>query len=219
MRIDWRISASVAGLAFIIAALSAGLGGVPFGQLLFRAILGAVIFGVLGSGVQLLIDRYLPELASGREAVAEPRPGGKVDIVVSDDEDAAEAIPEYESPPDQAEGLREQFGSYSEEDDSESSGLDSFEESLVEEAREVSLPPSDSAEEERSEPETSVPADVDGENLDKLPDVEGFADSFSEDSGVESVTYSADPENSGDEGHQDPATIAKALQTMMKRDQ
>jgi len=92
MSLDWRTGAFAAGAAFILSFLAGVIGGVSFGALLVRAIVGSVVFGAGGVGVSLLIERYLPELrtASGDSPAndLEQRPGGRVDITVDDSMDA-----------------------------------------------------------------------------------------------------------------------------------
>ena len=94
---SWRLIAVFAGGAFALSVLTALVSGVPFGALVVRALIGAVVFAALGAGVQLVVDRYLPELEEGADgdgsqsAAAQespdntPTPGGNVDIVVEEE--------------------------------------------------------------------------------------------------------------------------------------
>ncbi|MCL1818073.1 MAG: hypothetical protein FWG35_04020, partial [Spirochaetaceae bacterium] len=61
---NWKLGAFLAGLAFCISFLFGLIGGVGFGTLVLRAFLGALIFGVLGFGADVLLRRFLPELFS-----------------------------------------------------------------------------------------------------------------------------------------------------------
>jgi hypothetical protein len=103
---NWRLVAIAAGGAFVLSVLTALIAGVGVGALIFRALIGAVAFGALAAGIQVVVDRFLPELAesstadAGRSRADEtpvegaadgadwtPPPGGNVDIVVEEEAD------------------------------------------------------------------------------------------------------------------------------------
>lgn len=89
MKFDWRASAFAAGAAFLLSILAGIISGVPFGALMLRAVLGAVVFAAGAAGVSVLIDRFLPDLKQslanpGARKEAAPS-GGRVDIVVEDE--------------------------------------------------------------------------------------------------------------------------------------
>ncbi|MFP4010146.1 MAG: hypothetical protein ACLFUM_00450 [Spirochaetaceae bacterium] len=72
-------------------------------------------------------------------------------------------------------------------------------------------------------PAASAADEVDDDSLDSLPDIGGFAGSFegegSETTEEEEVTGGAGKRDGGHGVDQDPEVIAKALQTVMKRDE
>lgn len=196
MSIDWKPVGVSALLAFIIAVVSAGLSGIPFGVLLFRAVVGALIFGAGAAGVQLLIRRFLPELQEEQSDTEEAR--GTVDIVISDDEDSLENG-------DEDAGFEPGLAF----DTAESEETDG--EPLVEEVEEADTPPSTSEEEDVEEL-----AEADTSTVDTLPDVGAFTDSFMADTAIETAESST---GKGSGEGQDPEAIAKAIRTLMKREE
>lgn len=81
-------------LSFIIGLIS----NVAFGVVLLRALIFAVLFGVLGFGVGIVFQRFLldsSDLEGGSEASAGPRQGSVVDLSIGD-----EPLEEDENGPD-----------------------------------------------------------------------------------------------------------------------
>lgn len=237
MSIQWKPVAVSALLAFIIVVVTAGISGVPFGVLLFRAVLGALIFGAGALGVQYLVAKFLPELVESGDGVdssnGAPEAGGSVDIVISDDDDELEEeVDETEAsdgPPEFEPGMPAATAP----DDGEfaASGQDTGDvpaddgEPLVEVVEEAELenepasePDSEaetaSAPEAESEPEEVAVAG--NESVDTLPDVGEFTDSFMADAAQEEPPQ--DTARTTDDG-QDPESIAKAIRTLMKREE
>lgn len=230
MEINWKVSAVFAGAAFILSILSGAIAGVGFGLLLLRAIIGAVAFAVVGAGVSLVVARYLPELKKL------PDGEGRSDVHQADGRNVNIVIPEEEpglfSDDEEDVGRPERFGSESENGGDEFAG-----DSLVEEVEELSAD-DDSPQVERpaanaggdsrekrpasqskaaSEQESGELLDADTENL---PDIGGLAGSFDGES-VGSVVEPEESRESGSGGRDDmdPETIARALRTVLKRDQ
>ncbi len=240
-----KFSAYFAGSAFVIATLTGVLAGVGFGAILLRAVIGAIVFAGIGYGSYIVISARLPELLSGaavssNTAQAEGY-GQNVDIVVDDDgeEDELPAAGESDAgESDRSAGVdraAEAAGAsasrgFSDEDepgdleevaeDGESAAGGGDE--LVEEVEEVAAAP-DSAASARSGSE-----DVDENSVDALPDIGGFAGDF-ESEGAEGAEVVEEDDSNGSFGgssraqshgiEQDPEVIAKALQTVIKRDE
>jgi len=90
--LNWKFVAAVAIIAMAVSLLSGGLGGVPFGILILRASIGGVVFFFLAVALNLLLNRFFPELwetdaAAGESAVdgsseVSDTPGSRVDIVL-----------------------------------------------------------------------------------------------------------------------------------------
>jgi hypothetical protein len=99
----WKIAAAFASGAFLLSLVTGLIAGNPFGVVIFRAFLLAVLFAGLGAGLRFAVKTYLPELlgssraataggngaadaaADGAERASGSR-GGAVDIVLQDDE-------------------------------------------------------------------------------------------------------------------------------------
>jgi hypothetical protein len=96
-----KVIIAFAAVAAVLSLFAGIIGGVAFGVILLRMILGAAVFGALGAGISLLVDRFMPELFSAEQqgATAEeeeeaPQQGSQVDIVLDNEE--AET-PDYSS--------------------------------------------------------------------------------------------------------------------------
>lgn len=217
MSIDWKPVAVSALLAFIIAVVTAGISGIPFGVLLLRAVLGALIFGAGAVGVQFLVAKFLPELVNPSEE--SPQTGGSVDIVVSDEDEEEEPL-----------------AAPSEEDDESSfrpgipaASVETGGEPLVEEVEEAdagldgeateALPADDVGETEsvaEADEQSEAAVAATDSAVDTLPDVGEFTDSFMADAAHDAPPQdTAEPTGDG----QDPESIAKAIRTLMKREE
>lgn len=194
MKIDWRRSAIAATAAFVLSVLVGIIGGVSFLAVLLRATIGGIVFGAGAIGISALIGRFLPELRAPSDQGPADAPGGKLDIVVGDEVELSGGETEAETewsgiaPEELEPGDEEERSDYTSEDQAaEASEADGAEE--IETLEEV-------------------------DSADGLPEVEGFAESFTS----ESLASAGPAELRSDTGN-DPATIAKAIRTVLKRDQ
>src|SRR6056297_2545434 len=233
-----------AGSAAVIALVAGLFGRVAFFDLLLRIVIGGAAFGLFGAGVSLLLMRFVPELfeqqeseedgfigATGEseEKEAPLQQGNNLNIVLDGDEysygDSPEAAAENEV---ESVGFSEDEEQFVEEvsngDDQSALG----EQPEADTASSSEAPPSP---ESRQEKPAAASADYqEFENLadvDTLPDLDEFSDSF------ESVAAAQDSENESNGGggysstdsidimgdEQDPATVAKAVRTIIGRDQ
>jgi hypothetical protein len=238
-----KFSAYFAGSAFAIATLTGALAGVGFGAILLRAVIGAIVFAGIGYGSYIVISARLPELLSGGAATSSTAQadgyGQNVDIVVDDDGEEDE-LPAAEEPDaaesDRAAGAEqtaEAGTSQAHGDEDEPGDLEEVAEDvespagggdeLVEEVEEVAAAPADSTASAKSESE-----DVDENSVDALPDIGGFAGDFESEGAEGAEVVEEDDSNGGFGGssraqshgiEQDPEVIAKALQTVIKRDE
>lgn len=227
-------ASAFAGLgAFILSCLIALVARIPFGVLLMRAILSGLAFGAFVYGSIMVFQRFMPELLDGT-AVKESDAsmlGSVVDIVVPGGE--------YEhASPDRpaAVGID---GARRSSEQVQRAGIDSGElEREVADLRIDGLLASDPQTFDQQgvefgdagspmAPRPSIGLD----ELDTLPDLEGFSDSFSggpvggsdgsDDgsmAGPMGVSESMPTAGSPDSG-QDPVVLAKAVQTLLRRDQ
>jgi hypothetical protein len=60
----WKIAAACACGAFLLSLVIGLIAGNPFGVVVFRALLLAVLFAGLGAGLRLVVKAYLPELTA-----------------------------------------------------------------------------------------------------------------------------------------------------------
>ncbi len=92
--INWKFVAAVAIIAMAVSLLSGGLGGIPLGILITRALIGGVVFLILAVGLNLLLNRFFPEILEAQENITGGAaagkneddelvsPGSRVDIVL-----------------------------------------------------------------------------------------------------------------------------------------
>jgi len=242
MRLNWRASAMAAGAAFVVSVLAGIVGGVPLGTLIVRALVGAAVFGAGAVATSLVIDRYLPDLkqsvaGSGEDAVEQP-PGSQVDIVVDDDtgEDAsflldddldrADSSAEPRTPAsdaafvagmpaDEVHVAGEQAAAGPATDNGRAaaleagSGADADEEPAeLEEADDETDwgTGDDEMESDEDSPAGAGPAG-------RLPDMEGLSGEF-----AESATEYDDVDEAEQSG-EDPSIMARAIRTVLKRDE
>lgn len=223
-----RFIAGCAGFALILSAVSGLVGGVPAGLLLLRAVFSGLLFGLFAVAVQAVVQRFLPELdvlfrGNGLDAAShEPQP--RVDIVVDDEDQLADAdtpFPVEEDGLDRAGSEEPDSAETFAEESVDSAGPDALDESadLVEAAEpkdELATEAEEVGAQERREVTAPGydPADaVEPDSVDQLPDVGSFSDGFSD---TDAPDYGSDDSSRSD--GQDPAMMARALQTMLKRD-
>ena len=224
--VNWKLPAIFAGFGAAVSLLAGIIGGNPFGVILLRLILSALVCGGLGLGVNLLVKKFLPELSAAPPAT-QMETGAEVDIVIDEDIPPAEEVAVQQSP--ETEESLEQMEPADEEEaseltvpvDEEESPLDTSEGG--EESEEDVLTFEDADSQAQSSPNEFVPGIAavqagDFEDLDTLPDIDTFSPSTEEgeaparpsrkDSKVEEVVRDQDPEN-----------LARAVRTFMKKDQ
>jgi hypothetical protein len=205
-----QMAAVVGGVAFLLSLLAGLLGGVPFFDVVLRALFWAA-FGFGGAlGVEALLKSLVPDLfAPSDPGATDPDPQGprSVDITLDEDEEPRR-------------------GGFIEEVDQDEIPQSRYrDETPVSEASVRS-------------PEASVPAPAApaGEPEEEMPEIGSFLDAFkpgAPDGEAEAGTAAPElgeyvpSDTSGSSGRaevtidgeaQDPAILAKAVQTVMKRD-
>jgi hypothetical protein len=232
MRFDWRASAVAATAALVLSLFSGIIGGVAFGTLIVRAIIGAVVFGAGAAGVSYVIDRYIPDLKKSMQGGGEPAEprgttGNQVDIVVDDEVDTdGLAASDFEL--EEAEESGAAADASSEPGEDERAAEDGFTPGLAAERVQ-----SDGAEEEIAELEEADAGGVGeapqngrdaSESVDEqtpetastgsLPDIEGFSGDFSE-----APASDSDDEDTSEASGEDPQMMARAIRTVLKREE
>ena len=240
----WKIAAACAAGAFLLSLVIGLIAGNPFGVALFRALLSSVLFAGLGAGLRVVVKGYLPELLASNEEKAgktgadesADHRGAAVDIVLPEDDglrrqaysgsprsaraSSSESV-EADGEPDEvldADSMHEDSASQA-----EAQALGELSEELAEE-----LPGApDSAEEAKPEGELPRSARESTEDLDSLPDIAALEAPTELNPGPGSTRSSRIPtsgERPGDAvrnvlSGQDPATLARALRTVLKKDE
>jgi len=211
---DWKIIAISATLAFLFSFVAGLLGQVSIGVIFFRAIFGSFIFGALGFGISILLRKYLPEifelnsgsLSENNEDLSQKQePSGlseKADNIVADKPLIDISIG------DETEQALSGENSDSKSiltDKNSPSGINELVEEVVETDKT-----------DGSVDNIQIPG-----NIDALPDVGVFSNSFensvSEDGDNFSSSGAVTLDIMGEE--QNPEFVAKAVRTMVKKDQ
>lgn len=188
--------AGSAGFGFILALLSALIGGVWFGEAVLRALLGALIFSAFIQGLWFLLGKFLPELnqvsSSSSQQVSneDSEPESRVNIVLP--------------------GEAPDFSDLHSSSERESDQGDSDEEGVLE---------SVDADDRRiiQEDEGEVD-DIEG----GLPELSAFEKAFSSGQGVSNMGVEGSPMAGSssvmiDGEEKDPAILARAVSTVLKR--
>jgi hypothetical protein len=218
MEISWKFSALCAACAFVISFFFGIIGGVGFSTLVMRAFLGSLIFAGFGAGAYILVKKFLPDLIQ-EPGGTEPF-GDGVDIVIPDHNPHERTDRESERPSELI-NRRIEAGY----DQRTPSGDEEELDSLVEEIEEIS---NDEGITPRGRPAPSVTAEeanAPGETenveyIDSLPDVGAFSDSFASVHREEGPDRGEFPGGglSEEKGDQNPAVLAKVVQTLLKRE-
>jgi hypothetical protein len=228
IRSNGKVAGLFAAAALVLSFLTGILRGNPIGTVVLRAVLLAVVFGGLGIGLQLVVRRFLPELAGGASArPADAPPDGEdsgtadgprvVDIVLPEENPilagnrGVAAEPSGSSEVEELE-LQEDLG--------EASGLDPVGEALPTDAVGPGAGPA--AAEPESVTATSGPAGMSG--LDALPDI-GSLEPSGPRQGRSRLARTSLSGAAADEARrsmaedEDPSTLARAVRTVLKRDE
>lgn len=260
MERNLRFAAPVAGGAVVISLIVGLFAGVPVGTAVVRAVLSGGALGGLAFGAAVVARTQLPGIdgASEHRAAVPKEPssesgdslqqqtGSKLNIVVEDDDEVADADGQADSEGAEPEephtaqeaprdGAAEQAKKTSPDVSSEpAEDEDGEAEELVEEVQESSADDEVAVMNAAiSEEQDGTSVEIDDSMLDEMPDIGSFAGSFVSGDGAESdESGGAVGETGGNRGFSDGAkqkkgdprkgfdnkTIAKALQTFMSKD-
>jgi len=84
--VNWKLSAILGGVGFVLSLLVGLFSGAGFLIVLLRAFIFAIVFFGLGAGLWLLINRFMPELLySDTGAAGGEKPGSRINITLEDD--------------------------------------------------------------------------------------------------------------------------------------
>jgi hypothetical protein len=200
-----------AAAGLVLSLLVGLLARNPFGVMLLRAFLFALLFGGIGAGMQYVVRRFLPEIAggeaagtdSGGEAAVKPE-GSTIDIVLPE-----EPVPVVEELEGRAETLEELAGA------GDADGSTAVEE--LDGAEAVPEPSPAPHVEERAR---------NREGLDALPDIGslGTIGDTARSTARSAARYPGSRPKPSDATRdvlerEDPATLARAVRTVLKREE
>jgi hypothetical protein len=234
--INFRICGIAAGIAFVLSLVIGLFSQTAFSALLLRAVVFALVFFALSGVGFWLVSRYLPELLSGVEGgggedgeeddLGFPAPGSRVDISVGGEgKTVAGAFPE-----DGTDAVDDISGTPSANTNSSYAADDSYA------ANQAAHTPLDHAENTGYTEEKDITDDIgsfiglgttEEASAEALPDMGSFAEADSlADEGQEVETESFDSpqprrpssKKPAMEGDFDPKELAKAIQTVLKKD-
>ena len=225
---DTKIVFLIAACAAALAFISGLFGRVSFGIVLLRTLIGGVLFGVFSYGAGVLLKRFIPEifeLSSGKseeddhdvpfESAENHERGGNLNIVLEGED------PSY---------------SASDEEENVSFQTDDRDNGFIEEIHELESEAEDSSGKPASKGHSARKAAVsdsadiledygDLSDVDVLPDLEEFSDSFESVAAAQNDDSFSEKSRASNnkvdmlEGQHDPATVAKAVRTIIRRDQ
>ena len=200
----YRVAASLAGLALVVALIAGLAGGVRFGTTLVRAVVGSAVFAGLGIAAMAVIERYLPELATP----VKRGPKGTAAVDAAEETGIGEDAPSVDIVLPEENPLADTIGADLEPADVEAA--EAAAEPL--ETADVGGEPESLAAETGAATET-IGEDVAAEDVDALPSLEGL------DVGPrESETPTPPAAESSADAHIDPSLAARGLRTWLKRD-
>jgi hypothetical protein len=228
-----RVSAGVGLGALALSIIVAGFSRIPLGTLVLRAVVFGLLFAALTYLVIMLFRRFLPELFEESLELQAPESGRMVDIVLPGEESDLEASSveqvDYLDQGDigRAVGVLPNGESRAEPEVAVYSQVRNGTEAgnLEQEVREISndglidgAAASGQGDAKRLRPIVTL------DQLDVLPDLDGLSDAFSiaPDPDGSSEPAGFKPEAlpvAGRTNGADPATLAKAVQTLLRRDQ
>jgi hypothetical protein len=212
-----RTVAIFAAAGLVLSLLVGLLARNPFGVMLLRALLFAILFGGVGAGMQYVVRRFLPEIAGGEAAGPEgggdasvTPEGSTIDIVLPE-----EPVPVAEAPEGRSETLEELAGAGDADGTAPVEELDGMDPVSGPEPAPAPAPAPRAEGRARSR-----------DGLDALPDI-GSLGTGGDD--ARSTTRNAarfpgsraKPSDAARDvlERQDPAQLARGLRTMLKRDE
>lgn len=230
--VNWKLSAIVAVLCLVISLVVGALARNGFWSVVLRALFMAVLGGGLAMALRWAALRFLPELSESAEEGPQADIGRSVDIVVRDASDSGDApgLEEVSAvdPLDEAVAARVPSHSIRPSDavgaSTPESGDDEFAQEVEELRSQEILPAGSSAANLAYEP-VKAPSILD--DVDVLPDLDGFQDAFAvalpgdgspAATETETPSFSRRPAKGGGLGADDPSTLAKAIRTVLSKE-
>lgn len=187
------------------------IGGVGFGAMLLRALLFGLLFGAASIGLTIAIARFLPELMGSIGSETSTGGSGSVDIVVDDDATAdIYRVAENDSGDEQGDEPLGDPDSGDESGAADSSASGELDSGSLAEDQDI-IVDEEAVDVEEVEDAEDV-EEADGSDTNGLPDLDGFSGSF-----TDGPTEHEELETSSLDSREDPAVLARAIQTVLKR--
>jgi hypothetical protein len=220
---QWRYYAGAGLFAAVISLISGILGGNPFGVILLRMLLSALVLAGVALGVGILLRKFLPELMqeAAAGAAGDEKPEAVVDIVLPEENPHQERAGMPEGASDEA----LDFAEVEEPDDADTGEAAVVEplEELDEEAASEAVSPEVDEEVEEAIPLEEDIATEGNEEIDTLPDMEQFDSTNYVGPDISGLANGGDDftqaQVDGIMSKEDPAQLAKAVRTFLKKDQ
>jgi len=205
----WKIPAVSAGIGGLVSLIAGIAGANPFGSVLMRMVVSILIAGAVGFAIRYVLRRFLPEIG----ARTQPESAPAVDIVIEDDLNLG-------GPKPASEAAEEAAPLAAEEPEPSMSELPA--EALEPEADLEAGSAAESAPEGEPDDLEAIPgaeeAAFPADSLESLPDIGGLAPSSKTGTGRLRGELSGAQVDSLIQG-QDPASLAKAVRTFLRKDQ
>ena len=246
---NWKVIAGVAGAGAVLSLLLGIAAANPFGVILLRMLLCGLGAGGVAYGLSLVLERFLPELGREPAGEATPEAGGRLNIVIPAENphvsQGMDLSPELEAPTEDAvpadltseypedETLSEQGGllggAVEIADEGGGPGQVSEAGALAEDVEDLGYPEEVPA--EPASPSAEAASAVEVDTLDAgLGAAEPLAEAATEPDldeetpspRVEKRRRGARPDGGADAmdmAREDPENVARAVRTMLKRDQ
>lgn len=201
-----------AGVGLLVGMIGGVLFLLPFGIIIVRSLLLAVLLGVVFFALHLVIKKFLPELLAVESDVLHDPAGPRIDISIQDDDtrEAGDGV-EY------GDAERPSMGQV----DFSARGFHGDEETAIMEELQDRIPTVIKTD---GSPEAAFNEDAFYSGISHLPDIGNFSTQFSSEDTAEVVDsgppgLSGTASKSGASGNMDPALIAQAIRTALKKEE
>jgi len=224
--VRWTLAFAL--VALVVSLLAGVIGGLPFGLILVRALVGMIVFAALGAAAAWLVQRFIPELMQlgpdGRDEGKTGRgvnergadkqgPDAEIDITLP--EENPHFAGETGNEDDELAGAAYETGAYETGGETGGTGTAAEESEGAGEVAERSIPEEEEEERITSEiPDVDLSDDLGG--VDVMPTMGTSQGDYDQGASGHGGGSNVNVEVMGE--NFDPETAAKAIQTKLKQD-